>query len=401
MHDADGNALYLIGEPGWGLRNLSWTPDGSALYGAGQPPTDTVRNIYLVGRDGSIIRRVTDDSRDRRAAVPSPDGLTLAITTARAGRVGYEIVLVDTETGESRTVPGSGVAGVREGPPAWSPDGSRLAHIAAGDTVLEMDELRILDVRTLKSTAVGKVSTDMAERERRVDWYPDRNALLLVDKRDGDTRYHTYRLDLGTGQLTRLSATFGEGVMASVGPIARDDRPALRLVTPPVAQGPVTHPLTGHVYYAVLTARRISYDEAAVSAAGMRHDGQAGYLACVTSDEESRYLLAQFPATHHGFWLGGYAARAEVTGTPYEWAWANGDEWSFTSWQDDASLDRANWAPGAVMTWSLRAGTPERAGAEDHYMWAVQDPSQEELGFIVEFDAPSVPADGPAASLGF
>ena len=400
MHDAEGNVLYLIGEPEWGLRNLAWTPDGSALYGAGQPSTDSVRNIYLIDRDGSVIRRLTDDSHERRAAAPSPDGSALAITTARVGRVGYEIVLVNMETEESRTAPGSGVAGVREGPPAWSPDGSQLAYIAAGDTVLEMDELRILDVRTLQSTAVGKVSTHMAERERRVDWYPHRNSLLLVDKRDGDTRYHTYRLDLDTGRLTRLSSTFGEGVMASVGPVASPSRPAEQLVTPPVAYGPATHPVTGHVYYAVLTARRISYDEAAIAAAGMRHAGQTGYLACIGSEEENRYLLAEFPLTHHGFWLGGYAERAELAGSPYEWTWANGDAWGFTSWQDDASLKRAEWAPGAAMTWSLRVGAPERAGEEDHHMWAVQDPSHEELGFIVEFDPISVSSTDRGAPRG-
>jgi len=44
------------------------------------------------------------------------------------------------------------------------------------------------------------------------------------------------------------------------------------------------------------------------------------------------------------------------------------------------------------MTWSLRVPYPEGARAEDYYTWHGQDPWQEELGFIVEFDGPAVSA---------
>ena len=187
--------------------------------------------------------------------------------------------------------------------------------------------------------------------------------------------------------------------MGSVGPIASPDRAGGALATPPFIEGPATDPATGHAYYAVYTGRRISWVEADVEASGMRHEGNTGYLACVGSQREGQFLLGAFPRTHHGFWLGGHAPKSVEQYAPYDWSWANGDPWSYTSWQDDANLQRRGWAAAAVMTWSLRARTPERAGAEDHCMWAPQDPAHEELGFIVEFDPPTVSSaeESPAA----
>jgi Tol biopolymer transport system component len=390
MHDRDGTILRRIGEAGWSLRDPEWMPDGSALLAAGTAPTDTVRNIYLVEPGGPIIRRVTDDSVTRRSAAPSPDGARLAVVSRRPGRIGYEIVIMGIDGGAARVVPGSGERGIRRSIPSWSPDGSRLAYIGMADTLDGPDELRILNVETGRTTVIGEMASTGGPRRRRLDWFPNDDALVLVTQRDGDTRPQTYCLDLRTGVMNRLSPGFEEAARATIGPVASSDRHGGTLVQPPLVLGPVLHPDTGHTYYAVFTARRLTWPQAVNAAKAMRHDGSEGYLASVTDENESRFLLREFPLTHHGFWLGGYGEPTGVAGGAYDWTWANGEPWGYAGWHATTPVAPDEFLPGATMTWSLRAVNPERAGAEDYYTLKAQSPWQEELGFIVEFDPPAV-----------
>jgi len=392
LHDSAGNVLVRLGDPSWSLRDPAWMPSGTALLAAGRAPTDSVQNIYLVDPNGPIIRRVTDDTVARQLASPSPDGSTLAIISKRPSRIGFELTLVDVEDGSVRVVPGAGERGVRKSHPAWSADGSRLAYLSVPDVLGNPDELRILDAKTLRTTAVGSVTQKGGARRRKLDWFPDDNALLVVTQGKNDTRQQTYRLDLDTGAMMKLTPGFEEAVMASVGPVASPDRAGGVLARAPFVLGPSLNPATGHTYYAVFTARRVTWQQANNAAKAMRHEGQPGYLACVTSEAESRFLLAEFPRTHHGFWLGGYGVAPHVAGAAYDWTWVSGEPWQYEAWYDRLPVTPEPGFPSAAMTWSLRVPYPEGARAEDYYTWHGQDPWQEELGFIVEFDGPAVSA---------
>jgi beta-lactamase regulating signal transducer with metallopeptidase domain len=400
MHSADGQVLHPLGDPDLGLDRPVWMADGSALVAIGRAVAGEPRGIYLADPSGPILRRVTNDSVDWAVAAPSPDGATIAAVGLREGVAGHELVLMDMQGVVTARVAGAGPEGIRTIRPAWSPDGSQVAYLVASEARDGPDELRVMAIDTLQPTVLGELQSHFSERKQRMDWYPDDNALLVVDRGPGDTRYHLYRLDLDDGSMTRLAPRFAESIMPSIGPIASPDRKGGDLVAPPFVEGPATDPATGHVYYAVFTERRISWVEADAEAGEMRHEGRPGNLACVTSEREGRFLQSAFPRTHHGFWLGGYAPLSVEPQAPYEWSWASGEPWDYTSWQDDADLGRDDWAAAAVMTWSLRARVPERAGEEDHYMWATQDPAWRELGFIVEFDAASVSSADASAPPG-
>lgn len=114
------------------LSSLSWSGDGSAVVFAGLSgsPRDARFDLYLVGADGSGIRRIPS-TRDGLDPVLSPDARTLAFvrirrrqSTGRKPHVNLSTWLVDLTTG---AVSRLGLAARPEFPSAFSPDGATLA----------------------------------------------------------------------------------------------------------------------------------------------------------------------------------------------------------------------------------------------------------------------------------
>ncbi|MBT3266531.1 hypothetical protein HN371_05215 [Candidatus Poribacteria bacterium] len=398
MHDASGGVMHALGDAEWSLRDPEWSPDGTRLLCSGQAPTDTVGNIYLLDADGPIIRRLTDDTMESRVAVWSPDTSRIALIRRRIGHVGLELAIMESDGTRARVAPGSDALGVLATRPAWSPDGRRLAYMSKGATDEDPRELRLLHLDGMTSTTLGELSPIQGPGRRRLDWFPDENALLVVDRRKGDTRYQTYQLALDTGSMTRLSPGFEEAVMASVGPVADHGREGGALVRAPLAMGPVRHPVTGHIYYAVIAARRLTWPQAKAAAGAMRHEGRAGYLASVTSEDENRFLLLELPLARHGCWMGGYGDPTGGAGASFSWQWDHGERWEYAAWIRGEPRTSNEWNARAVTTRDLYAQEPERAGTQEHYGWHPQDPWEHQLGFIVEFDAPKVSAlpSGPS-----
>jgi Tol biopolymer transport system component len=114
------------------LSSLSWPGDGSAVVFAGLSgnPRDARFDLYLVGADGSGLRRIPG-TRDGLDPVLSPDARTLAFVrihrrqpTGRKPHVSLSTWLVDLTTG---AVSRLGPAARPEIPSSFSPDGATLA----------------------------------------------------------------------------------------------------------------------------------------------------------------------------------------------------------------------------------------------------------------------------------
>ena len=141
----------------------------------------------------------------------------------------------------------------------------------------------------------------------------------------------------------------------------------------------------GHWYefVAIIT----SWDVAKQLAEEKQHNDFEGHLATITSFEEQSWISSVLP--YNKVWLGGY--QPDNTVEPDKgWAWITGEPWEYTNW---------------------RAGEPnDNYGDEDYLVidkysidgqWNDQriDGWNKMIGYIVEYEAESVPIPEPATML--
>jgi Tol biopolymer transport system component len=104
------------------------SPDGAqiAFVVADYPAAQA--DIYVVARDGTGLRQLTDDPTIDDEPAWSPDGTRIAFRSFRSERDG-EIWVMDADGSDQRNLtPRAGTAVVDFRRPAWSPDGSRIAY---------------------------------------------------------------------------------------------------------------------------------------------------------------------------------------------------------------------------------------------------------------------------------
>lgn len=109
--------------------------------------------------------------------------------------------------------------------------------------------------------------------------------------------------------------------------------------TPP--PGWILNPDNGH-YYNLFIAEWISWPDAYKQASEMNLNDCQGYLATVTSEAESNFLVDNFGeeigTSGLGFWLGGYQELG-VEPADYGWQWVTGEPWDYTNWESDEPND--------------------------------------------------------------
>ena len=117
-----------------GITTPSWSPDGRQLVFTGYE--GGLSDLYVIGRDGSGLRRLTQDKFADLHPVWSPDGTTIAFTTDRGPETDFRklsfgdwrIALYDLGTGSVRVLDrmdrGKNVS------PQWSPDGRSIAFVS-------------------------------------------------------------------------------------------------------------------------------------------------------------------------------------------------------------------------------------------------------------------------------
>jgi len=96
------------------------SPDGEWLTFDTQ--TDKQEDIFVVRRDGTGLRQLTDDSYKDRAPRWSPDGKRIAFFSDRSGKWQTWMIEADGSGLQQITYDTDGITN-----PAWSPDGTRLA----------------------------------------------------------------------------------------------------------------------------------------------------------------------------------------------------------------------------------------------------------------------------------
>lgn len=239
-HDRAESALWEVRADGGTPRPLTrgpadhaprWSPDGSTLafLRAGQ--------IHLLPADGGEAVPLTDREPGAGAPVWSPDGARIAFSAPAerpdpvapvpvdrlgfkadgrglAGNVPTALFVVEVETGRTTRVTDAVQHAVQHaGPPAWSPDGTRIAFPASvGD---RSDVTGTWAACVVEADGTGlRVAGNADGLTATVAWFPDGESLLVTGRATADTGHlHLMRLPLDGSPGTVLSAALDRNVM--------------------------------------------------------------------------------------------------------------------------------------------------------------------------------------------
>ncbi|MDQ3082786.1 MAG: DPP IV N-terminal domain-containing protein, partial [Gemmatimonadota bacterium] len=125
---AEGGNLFTIRPDGSDRKNLTdgsfgvtrepaWSPDGKLLvFDCGIIPVSS--EICVVNRDGTGLKRLTDNVYYDGSAAWSPDGLWIAFETHRFGGQSDIVIMKADGTNVTKVATGAD--------PTWMPDGARL-----------------------------------------------------------------------------------------------------------------------------------------------------------------------------------------------------------------------------------------------------------------------------------
>jgi Tol biopolymer transport system component len=155
-----------------------WSPDGRRIaFARGQvdygytaaerslhPGSAAQSSLYLMGADGSHVRRLTGSGVDTMPSW-SPDGAQIVF--ARRHGPGFDLDIVDTRTGRIRRL----TSGASD--PAWSPDG-RLIAFARGNT------LRIIRRDRSSERTLYRGGTSATAQILRPAWSPDGRSIAFT-----------------------------------------------------------------------------------------------------------------------------------------------------------------------------------------------------------------------------
>jgi Tol biopolymer transport system component len=198
-----GSDLYLVGADGSALRRLTsdpalesdpdWSPDGKRI--AFTSDRDGNRDVYVMDADGTapvVLSR--DPARDSGPAW-SPGGTRIAYTSTRDGRP--EVYVVEADG--SRTTRLTISEGSSQ--PAWSPDGTRVILVAEGIGLALVD---------LRSGTVQPITTDGSDAQPQ--WSPSGDLIAFQRGRGGRTQIYTVNPEgKGLRRVTRDADRPGRG----------------------------------------------------------------------------------------------------------------------------------------------------------------------------------------------
>ena len=189
----DWQALYVMNADGSGEAALfpndsaqfrsvmcaDWSPDGSKLAFTGITHDEpNQQDVYVVGADGSGLKRLTTSAADDSAPRWSPDGQRIAFSSIRdrvPGEVNFEIYVMNADgSNQTRLTHNTKF----DHSPAWSPDGTRLVFTSRRDDNFEIYSMN----------AAGGGETRLTDNEGDdvdAEWSPDGTKLVFSTSRGG------------------------------------------------------------------------------------------------------------------------------------------------------------------------------------------------------------------------
>jgi TolB protein len=155
-----------------GMNIGRWSPDGSQLAVATEQEPGNP-DLVLLGRDGSIRRRLTDHWAIDVSPTWSPDGTQIAFCSGRSGAP--QIYIIGIDGGGLRRVTHEGSYNTS---PNWSPKGDRIAYASRMGGRFQIFTVKIDGSGNQQVTSTGGSNEDPS-------WSPDGRYLVFSSTRAG------------------------------------------------------------------------------------------------------------------------------------------------------------------------------------------------------------------------
>jgi len=215
-----------------GVTTPAWSPDGQKIVFTGYD--GGLSDLFIVNRDGSNLKRLTNDKFADLHPAWSPDGKTIAFTTDRGPKTdfsilrygNYRLAFYDLASGHVELLKGMEFG--KNVDPQWSPDGKSLAYISDRTGVSNIflydvasgDSYQLTDFFT-GAQGITPLSPDLS-------WAHQSNKLAYVYYERGE--YNVYALDNPEG---RKKAPWHPVEILATRPAAKNPVPAEPAVAAP------------------------------------------------------------------------------------------------------------------------------------------------------------------------
>ncbi len=190
-----GREWKLYGKRGLNLAG-SFSPDGSMVAFARENSAGNI-DIYIIGTDGTGLKRVTSSSSIEISPTWSPDGKLLAFVSDRTGSP--QIYILDltkgAESNRNRAVRISR-QGSYNSSPAWSPDGR---YIAYSGRVGGQFDLFLISMSGGAPSHVRRITRTNADEENPA-WSPDSRFMIFNSNKYGNYDIFITSIYMGSPQ---------------------------------------------------------------------------------------------------------------------------------------------------------------------------------------------------------
>jgi Tol biopolymer transport system component len=180
-----------------GLQTPQWSPDGQQLVFTGF--SNGFTDLYIINRDGTGLRRLTDDKFADLHPSWSPDGKTIAFVTDRGGATDFDllrfgnlrIALLHLESGAIDLLGNMAIG--KNINPLWAPDGRSLAFVSDRTGINNVFLYDMVDGQIYQLTNMFTGVQGITPLSPVLTWAPQADRMAFVYYEDG--QYSVYSLE--------------------------------------------------------------------------------------------------------------------------------------------------------------------------------------------------------------
>ena len=180
-----------------GLQTPQWSPDGTQLVFTGF--SNGFTDLFIINRNGTGLRRLTNDKFADLHPAWSPDGKTIAFVTDRGGETDFDllrfgnlrIALLHLETGAIQMLGNMDVG--KNINPVWAPDGRSLAFVSDRTGIANVFLYDLADGQIYQLTNMFTGVQGITPLSPVLTWAPQADRMAFVYYEDG--QYSVYSLE--------------------------------------------------------------------------------------------------------------------------------------------------------------------------------------------------------------